>query len=267
MSARPVRFIVLTRYRSGSNLLSRAIGEHPDARTPYEPFNLDRMSRRPERYLGSAFVDEFCRGPSDERVVGLKLMYGQTTPLELVPSSWGPNISAEIAGRIERLRAFMDANGVSSWAHLEDQLVRERSIRVVHLIRWNQLDAYVSFQIAMIERRWHGEPYEMGRAALHLDLDDLAAWLETGARQRRHYADRFSDHPCIEVAYEDLTADFAGALGRIGCFLELEGLEQQRPPIAKQQTRAVREIVSNYDDARRRFAGTPWAAYFEGGRA
>jgi LPS sulfotransferase NodH len=263
LQADTTHFIVLSRYRSGSNLLARAIDAHPSAVVHGELFNLENLARQPSRYVGTQFLDEYWQRDFGRPLVGFKFMYGQGTDIELDASYWGPNLSPRIAGYIGLLDDFMASNDVTSWQHLEDQLADHNALRVIHLTRENAFAAYVSFQLALIEDNWSGRPYRTVHGGLRLDVDDLRTWFEYGDSYRSYYDDLFADHPMLRLTYEALSGDYEQTLVQVGEFLGIDGLADQGPRLRKQQTRPLQEVVANYDEVRCHFGDTEWARYFD----
>lgn len=256
------RFIILSRYRSGSNLISLAIQHRPEARMAGELFNLEKLAQRPESYVGDQVVDAFCHKSFASRAVGMKCMYGQACDIELDKDYWGANLPARIARYIDIVRSFMAVHRVATWQHLEDALVANRAIKIIHLVRENQLDAYVSFQLALRENNWLQRPYATASAGLEIDLADLENWFRNGVRFRGYYAERFREHACLDVTYDGLATSYSDTMERVGTFLGLSGLGEMPPPIAKQQVLPLPKVVANYAAAKAHFTGTEWERHF-----
>lgn len=238
-------FIVLGRSRVGSNLLRGLLNTHPQIVAFGEVFrditNLDwdhigyfqtrsvteLAQRDPARFLETRLLGRY---PTSVRAVGFKLFYYHA-------------------------RDGAQA-GVWPW------LLQRRDIRVIHLKRDNLLATHVSRKRAALTGRWVKTSAEEDRPlTLSLDYHEVLSDFEQ-TRAWETEADRaFSSHPVLQVRYEDLAADFHSAVLRLESFLGVETRHVQ-PSTLRQTTRPLSEMVSNYQELKARFAGTPWISLF-----
>jgi len=240
-----VRFILLGRSRTGSNLLRGLIqsrhdvtvhGEifkNPEAvewgtdRLPVARRTLQHYRTDPERFLES---DVFRRAPLAIKALGFKLFYyhAQHQPGALV------------------------------W----DYLRTHRGIRVIHIKRRNILRTHLSRIRAEQSNSWV-DLEGRARAATPVELDFAdceQAFVRTRAWEQEY--DRFfSEHPLLEVVYEELAADHSREMVRVQEFLSLEPLEAL-PQTHKQSSDPLTEAIVNYAGLKLAFKGTPWAGFF-----
>jgi LPS sulfotransferase NodH len=258
--------ILLARYRSGSNLLNESLHQVPEVKVLGEIFNLVTIERDPRRYLDPAYVMEtFSTHREDfKKAVIFKLMYGQTTRDELEESYWGPNVSSSIKNQIVKINAWLNKEQLPATAfeHLLDQIKRDRDIRIIHLVRHNQLESYVSFQLALREDNWIGETYRTSRQGLHVDREDLERYFKRGKAFFDSYTNLFRHHEMLEITYEDLSFHYADTFKKVCDFLQLKIAKPPVPPIKKQNTREMSEVISNYDAIYEYFKDTRWGEYF-----
>jgi len=260
------KFIILARYRSGSNLLAESLNLVPEVKVLSEIFNLANIVANPRMYLDpDCVMKKFdIHREAVVKAVGFKLMYGQTSRDELIESSWGPNISTLIKNQIEQVNAWLirEQLSVNSFEHLLDQVKRDTEIRIIHLVRSNQLESYVSFQLALKEDNWIGAAYKTGQNGLHVHQEDLEWYFRKGEAFSDYYAKLFQQHEMVQITYHDLSTWYAKTLREVLDFLNLGTAENLIPPISKQNTLKISEVISNYDAIYSYFKDTRWGGYF-----
>jgi LPS sulfotransferase NodH len=238
-------FVVLGRSRVGSNLLRSLLNANPQVVAFGEVFrdaaDLDwdhvgyfqapsvpaLVQRDPVQFVEKQLLGRY---PSSVRAVGFKLFYYHAR---------------------EGAQA-----GIWPW------LLERRSIRVIHLKRTNLLQTHVSRKRAALTGRWvntSGEPD--AAVTLRLDYDEvLADFQQTRAWETE--CDRgFASHPLLHIHYEDLAADFRSEARRLETFLGVDPHVVQ-PSTFQQSAQPLALTVSNYDELKARFAGSPWIGFF-----
>jgi hypothetical protein len=179
---------------------------------------------------------------------------------------------------------------------LLDYLVSDLPLRVVHLKRRNQLRVLVSTRLAertgvwqvdrgfapdqlRSARLWTRALRRPGRAiaalrkwlrqppaasdkeALILTVDECVQFFVRAAHEEEHFSRLFADHPAHELFYEDLAGDRDRTLRRIHEFLGLAP-ERSTVTLQRQNPEPLEELIANYDELRRAFAGTPQERFF-----
>jgi LPS sulfotransferase NodH len=239
------RFIILTRSRSGSNLLRGLLNAHSQVVAFSEMFKdpntigwdipgYPKSGRALELFRKDTrrFIDRyvFKKYPRHIKAVGFKLFYYHAIGTELEPV----------------------------WDYVKEN----RDIHVLHLKRQNILKTHLSKTKAQMTDNWinlTGEhevvpPVELDYAELQQDFIQTRTWEEE--------ADRiFSDHPIIEIFYEQLARDYAGEMDRIASFLELDP-EPVAPQTHKQASKPLSVAIANYAELKERFKGSPWETFF-----
>lgn len=223
-----VPFIVLTRSRTGSNLLLSFLNSHPNVFCEGEIFaKLDGADplRRMNRALG--------RQPRHIHAKGFKLFY------------YHP----------------LDANAGAFWAELE----RRSEIRVIHLTRDNILRTLVSRKIAGIQGAWTGTRHDAGDARdkrvivtpeeLEEGFQDTRGWEESAKG-------RFGSHPVLSVSYEGLVRDPKDCYQVLCRFLGVPA-GQPRTTLSQQNPERLKDLLRNYDALKAHFAETRWAPFFD----
>lgn len=224
------RFIVMSRSRTGSNLLMSLLNSHPNIHAEGEVFR--HLNGRPyTRVLARAFA----RQAFFVKAKGFKIFYyhPQDDP------------SGEIWNAL---------------AAMED-------LHVIHLKRRNVLRTLVSRKLAGLEGRWRSAPGSQQQSpptdeSVSFDVPEL----EHGFRETRAWEqageERFHDHSILTLEYEGMLDRFEETAREVLSFL---GVRQQRltSPLQKQNTRGLRDMVVNYDDLKLAFADTEWQEFFD----
>ncbi len=244
-------YLIVGRYRSGSNALALGTAKHPRIEMRGELLNPSRLASEPEHLLRPCGVVADALAPNDTyAAVGFKLMYEQATAAELDPASWGPNLPERLAKDLHSIREGIAATGGTIEAHFAEvwRLLSDiPSLHIVHVRRRNQLASYVSLQLAMIEDNWLRKPYQS--ESITLDPDLCRAWCEHGLALDVRYRELFKNRPSVTVDHDDLTTEYESTIRRVHAFLSVEPVRVE-PPIRRQQRRPIEEVVANYDQIR-----------------
>jgi LPS sulfotransferase NodH len=224
-----VPFIVLTRSRSGSNLLLSFLNSHPNIHAEPEIFGRTR-GRDPLRRLRIALGKQ----PRRIKAKGFKIFYYH--PLD--------NPSEKL------------------WKTLEAMEL----LRVIHLRRENVLRTLISRKVAEGDKVWMVTDRDATPAAPRPKLSFTVSELESGFVQTREWeiagAHRFRSHPLLAVTYESLVSQPDATFARILEFLDLD-FHAPQTGLQKQNPGRLCDLMENYEELRDAFAGTPWREYFK----
>jgi LPS sulfotransferase NodH len=245
-SPHPTRFIILGHGRTGSNLLGSSLNQHPDVAAHGELYHdvEEKRAASPvdDRYLRDgddpvAFAEEVAFAPrpgTTARAAGFRLFYSHCREGEAGARFW-------------------------------EYLTADRGLRVVHLVRHNLLESYVSRQVAGRTGEWlrkndgqappEPDPFE-------IQLSKCQWFFDWATEHREQARERFAGHPLLEVSYEGMVADYGGTIARVFEFLGVPPVPVTAP-YRKQARRAPREQVSNFAELREAFRGTPYEWFFE----
>lgn len=223
------RFIILSRSRTGSNLLLSLLNSHPNVQAEWEIFA--RLNGEPhDRRLAQTF------GPQPRRIraKGFKLFY------------YHP----------------LDDDSGALWR----DLVADEALRVIHLKRRNVLRSLISRKIAEQRDAWSANAEKTGETPRRKAVSFTTSELQEGFSQTRaweHMGDRdFRHHHILSLAYEDMAAQPAAAHDRVQRFL---GLPPARlvTDMKKQNPEPLRQLIVNYDELKQAFAGSRWSLFFD----
>lgn len=244
-----VRFIVVGRSRTGSNLLRSLLNAHSQVEAYGEVFRsasraaMDwdhigalRQSDRQHRLLLAdpvGFIETriYRRYPAEIAAVGFKIFYYHA----------------------------QEGNWQAVWPYLEQQ----SAIRVIHMKRRNLLSTHLSRRRAELTDVWVNTSGQAEQpVVVTLDYEQcLADFQRTRAWEEACDA-RLAGHPRFELFYEDLAQDNDRAMRRVQHFLDLD-YQPVTPTIFKQSQQTLAQAIANYDELKSRFAGSPWAPFFE----
>jgi LPS sulfotransferase NodH len=223
-----VRFIVLTRSRTGSNLLLSFLNSHPNIFAEGEIFARLHGADATARLRAA-----FGRQPRHVKAKGFKIFY------------YHP----------------LDAKAEDLWNELE----RRADIRVIHLRRENTLRTLLSRKIAGMKDSWTGTRFDTadtGSKRVTMTAEELAE----GFRQTREWeesaAKRFRLHPMLHVTYEELVRNPTRVHAELVNFLDAPP-SSPSTALRQQNPERLRELISNYDELKQYFAGSQWEPYFE----
>ncbi|MHC5063372.1 MAG: sulfotransferase [Planctomycetota bacterium] len=246
----PENFIILSDSRSGSTLVVSLLNSHGQVRCEGEVFHQNEPKKifwraaRP----GETTAEELALRDSDPGAFLEKYVFSQESADELATG----------------FKLFYHHASLPQWLPVWDFLEARKSLKVIHLIRENQLERILSNKIAMTTNKWFSLKSEGADAPPVVTLDEKTCYQEfqASATKQAKFRSQFSGHPMLEIAYEDLVADREASNSRI---LEFLGVEN-RPMftgLKKQNTRKLSDAIGNFAELKKHFAGTKWAKYFE----
>lgn len=207
-------FILLSRSRTGSNLLNSSLAGHPSVRVKGEHFGSLRGDTIEKRY-----AQVFGRQPGYVRAAGCKVFYYH-------PHHGDPR-------------------------PLFDLLGSNPALRVIHLKRTDTLRSVLSWMIAQKSQTYVAHSQETLVAAsdkaMRLDPNETVDWIRRTLGWEEWGDDFFSDHAVLQVTYEAMNDDMATEFGRVLEFLDL-------PPhmpvthLKRQNPEPLNQLVLNLDE-------------------
>ncbi|MDO6459301.1 hypothetical protein Q4485_01175 [Granulosicoccaceae sp. 1_MG-2023] len=222
-------FFVLSRSRSGSNLLVDFLNSHHGIYCESERFA--KLGDTPAQ----ARLDEvYGREPFYIRAKGFKIFY------------YHP----------------LDRKDTSLW----QLLINNHAIAVIHLKRRNLLRSLVSRQIAERQQIWAtstgGEPILAVDKRVTLDVRKTIQDLSRTRHWEKLAERQFRQHEILTLYYEDLVKHTDNSWRQVTRFL---GVPYKHPQttLRKQNPESLRELIRNYDEIQLAFRGTEWEAMLE----
>lgn len=239
------KFIVLAHQRSGSSLVISSLCDHPQVVAYSELFAprrfffyheaYDDRSPRLLRYRNARpreFLDKFIYGGYSEhvRAVGFKLFPDQIA---------GPRFGC-----------------IWKW------IARNPDLKIIYLRRRNLLATYASLLVAMKDKRYAIKD-ESQRSMSTIKIDPKACLAEFRKRTRyeRMMEGRIQKHDALHWSYENLAASPQEHLRVAQQFIGVD-VRELKIKLVKQELRPLYEVIENYGELERYFAGTEWEYLF-----
>jgi LPS sulfotransferase NodH len=238
-----VRFVLVAHARTGSNLLSSALQQHPRVVMLGELFHDNPQDCLTNYYSsstysggdGAEFLDRLYRGYDRQgSAVGFKIQYGQ---------------------------ASVHAGAQAAWRFL----IGHTEIRVIRLERANLMAAYTSLKTAMQTGEWvrtAGGPATNETVTLRLDPTECLGYFQMIERYTQRARTAFRNHHVLHLMYEhDLCESFEVSLRRVQEFLGVSNFPIT-PRTQKQSDSELSEQIENFAELADYFADSPYANYF-----
>jgi LPS sulfotransferase NodH len=225
------RFIVLSRSRTGSNLLISLLNSHPHIHAEGEIF-----AKLRRRNCKEVLAKAFAKQPWYINAKGFKIFY------------YHP----------------LDDRSCNIW----DELQSLDDLYIIHLKRRNILRTLLSRKIARAQDVWavssdrqHSNLCK-AQVSVSFTLDEL----NKGFKQTREWEEvgdkMFRNHPALSIDYEELVNDRTNTFRKVTEFLGVE-YTQPKADLKKQNTKSMRETITNYDELKSAFFQTEWGIFFE----
>jgi LPS sulfotransferase NodH len=222
------KFIIITRSRTGSNLLVSLLDSHPQIEAFGEMFNL-LHGRRSEWVWNNVFSYK----SKSTKLVGFKIFY------------------------------YHPQDSDDSWVW--DKIYGEKNIPIIHLKRDNVLRTYLSRQIAAKTKVWHDKSgknsIDLSNKKVSLDptqsieeFNKTEAWVENATK-------RISDHNVLDISYEHLTGEHQKqTLDDIQKFLKVKPISLSSG-MKKQNSEKLSDLIENYTEVESHLTGTKWEQF------
>lgn len=229
------RFIVLTKSRTGSNLLVNSMQMHPEMKV----------------------FGEIFRGGADAAVKAAILNSVEDYLQGQIFKHYGREIKA-VGFKIFYKHPVYDHTG-KVWQYLQSM----DDLKVIHLRRENILKALVSMKIAKKTDIWKesNDSKDMVDKQVTLTVDECREYFDQTRKWEEGAIDRFADNHLLELTYEELTSDYPEQMRIVQKFLNVEPIELQ-PKTAKQNPEALSKLIVNYHELKMHFSGTEWEVFF-----
>jgi LPS sulfotransferase NodH len=269
----PLRFMILTSPRTGSNFLLSLLSAHPSIKAYGEIFNLEMLHRRtlmsllddPIVYLRERVYGEHRH---NIEVVGFKMFYRHMSP-EYFHKLVDPGLATkDQQERFRRCSDFVEAN--YDWPTLHKRfretwefLIADQRLAVIHLKRRNILNTLISHKTAVMTGQW----WRVGREKLktprvHLETDECRQYFETidGLIDRSDAA--FAGHAKLDVVYETRVERREDVVRDLFAFVGVPYRPVATRMLKQAPVRAA-ERVENYAELKSSLRDTKWSPFFE----
>lgn len=231
--------MVLSRARSGSNLLMSLLNSHPNVYGRGEVF-----THLHGRETTTTLDEVFARYPHYTEAVGFKLFY------------------------------YHPIDGTESERRdLWQQLIEMGDLHIIHLRRKNLLRTLTSKKIALKQGVWKStlsRAIDPDERAIVLPVQKQVNFTQAELEQAFQESDvwqseaknMFSQHPFLEVFYEDLAENIELEFQQVSNFLDLKYV-QPHTKLKRQNPEKLEALIENYAELRKHFSNSLWSSYFE----
>jgi len=222
------KFIILSRSRTGSNLLLSYLNVHPNIIANHEIF------QRPSKKSYQRILEgQFRKYPKSVKAVGFKIFYNHP----------------------------LGEENHDLWAELMDM----KNLYIIHLKRRNILRTLLSLKLALESDKWIKYSPDQQRVYMKKAVSFEAKDLERGFKQTRQWEQQgyamFKDHPLLTIWYQELENKPNETFNKVAAFLGLEPCEI-RTYLQKQNPEKSSDLIMNFEELKNNFLGTPWESYF-----
>ena len=262
-----VNFILIAQPRSGSSMLAHTLRQHPNIRMYGELFQ-DEWEARSE---GSGTPGELYRDGENAETFLRKAIFRKRYWRQLF----------SVGFKLLYQQARQDAPAREVWNYV----LKEPSLRIIHLKRSNKFESYVSFREAEMSDIWiqpvaaenafvqskkRNDEDTSSSTVTHLteitpitiDGAKCEVYLNHITAIENWMSKQLASERVLELNYDqDICQDFAHTLKRILSFLDTPQMEIQ-PQLKKLTTVPVNLRVQNYQELKRYFALTIHKDFF-----
>ena len=222
-----IKFIVLTRSRTGSNMVISFLNSHRNINAKSEIFrDCDKNEIRMK--LENVFNN------NDPKIMasGFKIFYYH--PLNLsCPELW-------------------------------NNLINLKNLKIIHLKRKNILKTLVSKKIAENTGCWESEKniIDKKKKQLYINYEELEKGFQITKNWEKQGDLMFEKHHKIIVHYEDIVDSPVNFFIDISNFLNLP-VQKLNTKLKKQNPEKLSELIINYEELKKKFGKTEWGHFFE----
>lgn len=208
------KFIILSRPRTGSTLLTKMLLSHPNVKGSCEPLN-KLKGRNPQKILDDLFVPYRPK----VKAVGFKLHYNHP----------------------------VDEDHHKTWRILLD----DKTYHIIHLERKNHLRTCVSelisqkLAIYLLRNKNKRPPIEDRKVIV--TYNEFLEWVDINNMHYNSYSAMFSDHKKIEIEYERLVNSPVDELNRIAGYLSLAEFTPKHK-LVQMNPEPLSELIVNFDE-------------------
>lgn len=224
-------FIVLSRSRTGSNLLISLLNSHPNVYAEGEI-----LSELNGKNYKDILAKAFGKQPFHVKAKGFKIFY------------YHP----------------IDDKHSGIW----DTLSSIDDLHIIHLKRRNILHTLISRKVASIRdiwvvksTNWHSGA-DRNEITVNFSIDELSEGFEQTRRWEQEGDDIFKKQPLISIYYEDLVNHREQTFRKITEFLGVRYI-LPKTNLKKQNTKSMRDTVTNFEALKSAFSETEWHSFFD----
>jgi len=274
------KFIILTTGRTGSTYLRLWVNNHPEIRCHDEVFNrgygaLEGFYKYVNRNYGIKALRKFFGDHTSQfkdNPVSRGLMSNFMDKLFYDEKASGPWTSKENWHDFHTKDMNPDIVGFKLiysqfyyYQHFLQPWIIKNNIRIIHLIRHNVLEVYLSFLKARKTGVYHSESeHNITENKYTVDIEDAVSTMERMVEERKEIINLFPDNPVFEISYEDIFGSETRE-ERMQSLFNFLGVKSdflpETPGLKKVRASKLENAVANYDELCEGLKNTSFAAY------
>ncbi len=242
------RFIIVCAARTGSTLLRMMLNSHPCIRCHGEVLS--------PKLIGFVGVNETTDPRQYHDLVCLrdrdpvKFMFDHVLHGEGIVA-----VGAKIKyGELTR----------SEWKGVLDALLADRSVHVVHLVRENRLQRFISHKLVRLTgvSMAYGPEHRPSLPRIMISPEECMDDFRLTAAEENRFREHFRDHPLFDLTYEQLCDRHGRALNELQQFLGVDyGPLIERT--VKINSASMHDIVENYAELKNALQRAGYERYLE----
>jgi hypothetical protein len=211
------------------------LAHHPEARVFGELFRLPNIPREehlelllndPIKYLNS-----YLHEPQSQpiKAVGFKMFYSHANAASIIDDerSYQGDIHPELLARRDKFNRYLQSRHkidellekfVKVWEYLRDN----PNLKIIHLVRWNKLEQYLSLYKAWSLNQWKDSPGKRSNQSFYIEPRICESYFERIARQEKLLINYFQEKPVLTIIFEEFIENPQYYMDHIFSFLELK---------------------------------------------
>ncbi|WP_115461534.1 sulfotransferase domain-containing protein [Winogradskyella aurantiaca] len=208
------KFVIISTSRTGSTFLMSLLNKHPNIICEGEVFK--KLNGKSCLNIWNSL---FSKRPKSIKQVGFKLFYFH--PYEDDQAVW-------------------------------DYLLKDKTIKIIHLKRKNQFRVYLSQRIGLKTKQWTESKYKPHNLStqdklVSIDVLESKKAIEEIITYENKTDSQFKEHSMHELFYEDLEKDHLKEIAQAYEFLKVPYAEVEVVN-TKQNKETVKQLVSNFEE-------------------
>jgi LPS sulfotransferase NodH len=139
------------------------------------------------------------------------------------------------------------------------RILRKKNAKFLLITRTNKLRCYISEQVALRNKKWHGDFSE--RSPVKLDVTDALNYVEQSESRAQFLKSWLEGSYYLEISYEAMFSDsfFSDSAVSVASNLLNRPVEASKPIYQKQNPEPIRDLITNFPDLQRIFSTTKHA--------
>jgi LPS sulfotransferase NodH len=266
-------FALFTSPRSGSKWAVELLSNHPEVRVFGELFRVPNIPR--EEHLDLllddplSYLHSYLYEPQSPAIkaIGFKMFYSHANAASIVDDerSYQGDIHPELMSRRENFKRYLQSRQniddlLERFAKVWEYLRDNPNIGIIHLIRWNKLEQYLSLYKAWSLNQWKDSPGKRSNQSFHIDPRICELYFERIAHQEESFRIYFQDKTVLTIIFEEFIENPQHFMDNIYSFLELSPFNNKIATRNKVISKLYQ--IENYESLKEYFSDTQWVEYF-----